>query len=495
MKLLLQRSGITRQTIHFYLRKGLLPKPLRTSRTYALYPPHSIELLSILKECQTRLRFSLDEIADLFAGANYDIGQIRSTLKNHQAPAEHPLNVVRSEPRNVKSEELLGELQPRPPQGWIDELRRRGLVRADGRNLSPNTAELVASIWELSNLGIKLDSLSGIGARIDEQAEAELSEFWRAWDPKRRAKVEYVDAIRIFAALDRFVAANRRDAVRKRFLMRTYRSADLFVGPNQKHFFPSETFLAKRGLNRAIDGALNALDRDPENRAALIDLARAYYLRSDWLNLYGVSQKILELDPMSPRAIADMSRAMYYLGRVDDSVRLLEQRLLLGSDPLLKFRLGQCLLLRAKSDSVPALLAAVVRKQQLSAEALREAREPAIRRWITLDLALDNLSVSDPLQLHQPGVEELEKLHAEYQSITDKDLRPLSKISLAMGKMLAAYALYLVYRRHKHPKTEQLRRKVIQMDPDGVLATRTVKSQAGSHRTSTGGKRKLKRAS
>jgi hypothetical protein len=38
--------------------------------------------------------------------------------------------------------------------------------------------------------------------------------------------------------------------------------------------------------------------------------------------------------------------------------------------------------------------------------------------------------------------------------------------------MLAAYSLYLVYRRHRHPKTGQLLRRVIQMDPDSVLANR-----------------------
>jgi hypothetical protein len=276
--------------------------------------------------------------------------------------------------------------------------------------------------------------------------------------------------------------------------VKAYRAADLFVGPNQKHVFPSETFLAKRGLNREIDRLLNHLDQSPDDMKALRDLARAYYLRSDWLNLYGVSEKILQMEPLNVRATADMTRSMFYLGRIHDAVNLLEQRLRTGSHPLLKFMLGQCLVLRAKEGSIVELLSAVMRKQQLAAEALREVRDQGnIRRWISLDMVLDNLSVSDPLQLNQPSVEEVEKLHHEYQSISDKGLTALSKMSLAMGQILAAYALYLLYRRQHHPKTEQLRRKVIQMDPHGVLATRPV--QPGGQQATGGVSRRGRAAS
>jgi tetratricopeptide (TPR) repeat protein len=251
-------------------------------------------------------------------------------------------------------------------------------------------------------------------------------------------------------------------------------SADLFVGPNQKHVYPSETLLTKMGLNREIDRLVHKLGRDPEDRKSLYDLARAYYLRSDWLNLHRVTQKILQIDPLNPRAVADMSRALIYLGRVDESVATIEERLKRGPDPLLTFRLGQCLVVRARDrGTVSDLLDAIVRKQQLSTEALRESSNlPGINRWIRLDLALDNLSVSDPLELNQPTVQGLEALYREYELTSDKGLSILSRISLATRKMLAAYSLYLVYRRHRHPKTGQLLRRVIQMDPDSVLANR-----------------------
>jgi DNA-binding transcriptional MerR regulator/tetratricopeptide (TPR) repeat protein len=470
----MQRSGVTRQTIHFYLRKGLLPKPRRTSRTYALYSPETVDLLELIKECQSGLRLSLDEIVKMFMQANYDPRQIRSELERRNSTPRPSQPESGDGHRALTQNDVLAMLQPPPPPRWLEDLRRRGVVNGRGEKYSPETAELIRSVWSLCQLGVELDDLKDVVKQIEEEAEVELAAFRRVLDPKRRAKGDYATAIRSLNAFEQFVDWKRKDALKTAFFHKMLRSGDTFVGPNQKRVIPSETFLVKMGLNREIDRLLNELDKDPEDRRSLQGLARAYYMRSDWLSLFGVSEKILQMDPLDVRAMADQTRAMYYLGRIDEAVARLEHRLHAGSDPLLKFRLGQSLVLRSQNGSISDFFNALIRKQILTAEALQEARDqPSVRRWITLDRALDNLSVSDPLHLNQPTIEELEALHEEYQSIPAKGLSALSKMSLAIGKILATYALYLVYRRHHRPRAEQLRRKIVQMDPHGVLATRS----------------------
>jgi hypothetical protein len=224
------------------------------------------------------------------------------------------------------------------------------------------------------------------------------------------------------------------------------------------------------------------LDRDPTDKKSLQELARAYHMRSEWLTLYSVNARILQLDPLHVRAMADQTRAMYYLGRIDEAIALLEHRLQTNSDPLLKFRLGQALLLRAQNGGIAELNSAIIRRDLLTTEALREAKDiPSVRRWMLLDRALDNLSIADPFKLNQPRVEEMEALYQEYQAIPDKSLTLLSRLGLAIGRTLAAYALYQVYRRDNHPKAEQLRRKIVQMDPHCVIAGRS--GDARVHKT------------
>ena len=473
MNVLIQRSGIARQTIHFYLRKGLLPRPDRTSRTYALYHPETVDLLNTIKECQTKLRLSLDEIAELFERKNYNIHRIRADmeqLKSKNGSALAPA-AARTGVNNTSR-----KTSDSPPSGeWMEELRRRGLIQPRHEKSATEAAELARSVAHIAGLGVSLDDLESLAKQIREQAEEHLTVFQRALDAKTGGKPDYQTAIRLFDAINQFVNGRRSEAVDSCFLAKTYLSADTFVGLNHKHLFPSESFVARLGLNREIDRLISQLNQNPEDMKALVDLSRSYYLRSDWLNLHSVAERILQRDPLNVRATADISRALFFLGRVDESASRLEQRLKVGSDPLLRFRLGQCLLLRAANGNVAEMLAAIVRKHQLAAEALREAElQPNVRRWIRLDLALDNLSLSDPLKINQPTVEELEELHAEYQGLPDKTLSPISRMTLSMGRMLVSYALYLVYNRHSNPKAEKLRRKIIQMDPDCVLATRGI---------------------
>ena len=56
----------------------------------------------------------------------------------------------------------------------------------------------------------------------------------------------------------------------------------------------------------------------------------------------------------------------------------------------------------------------------------------------------------------------------------------LGRISLLMGKILAMYALYLVCRRDRHPKAEELLSEIIAMDPHNALSHRPL-----SHRPKT----------
>lgn len=457
MKLLLRQVPVSRQTVHFYLRRGLLPPPVRTNRTFALYSAATAGLLHLIRECQAQRRLSLDEIQALFRAHEHDPARIRAALDRDNGHAA----VVPGAPPAAPAIEY--------SPGWRDALRRAGLLSPEAGQLTLNSGPVAGAAWRLATLGIRPEDLKPLAARIDQAAQAELDEFARLLSQRRFG---YEELIRAAEALREFVHARREYALQIRFLQQTCRSAEILIGPNQNHVFPSETFLARSGLNQEIDRLLRRLDRAPDDLRALRNVARAYYLRSDWLSLDSVARKILHLDPANVRAVADRSRALVHLGRIEESIHLLEVHLQRGPSPLLKFRLGQVLVLRARGGSIGGFLSAVVRKQQLAAEALRETRDPAIRRWIQLDLALDNLGVSDPLRLRPPSAEEVEALYREYAAIPDKGLSTLSRIGLVMGRTLAAYALFLVYERAGSPKAEPLRRKIIQVDPHSVLFAR-----------------------
>jgi DNA-binding transcriptional MerR regulator len=52
MKQLAEQSGVSAGTIKHYLREGLLPEPVKTSRNMAYYPPEFVERIRLIKQLQ-----------------------------------------------------------------------------------------------------------------------------------------------------------------------------------------------------------------------------------------------------------------------------------------------------------------------------------------------------------------------------------------------------------------------------------------------------------
>lgn len=60
------RGGVSVQTVRYYERSGLLPKPSRAASGYRIYALDAVRRLTFIKQAQ-QLGFSLSEIQDLLS--------------------------------------------------------------------------------------------------------------------------------------------------------------------------------------------------------------------------------------------------------------------------------------------------------------------------------------------------------------------------------------------------------------------------------------------
>lgn len=63
---LARRGGVNLETVRYYERKGLLPKPPRNSSGYRAFPEDAVRRILFIKQAQ-ELGFSLKEIGELLA--------------------------------------------------------------------------------------------------------------------------------------------------------------------------------------------------------------------------------------------------------------------------------------------------------------------------------------------------------------------------------------------------------------------------------------------
>jgi len=61
-----KQAGVNLQAIHYYERRGLLPKPPRTGSNYRAYPEEAVLRVRFIKRAQ-ELGFSLKEISELLS--------------------------------------------------------------------------------------------------------------------------------------------------------------------------------------------------------------------------------------------------------------------------------------------------------------------------------------------------------------------------------------------------------------------------------------------
>jgi DNA-binding transcriptional MerR regulator len=66
---IIRETGVTRATIHHYVREGLLPEPTKLSRNQALYPANCIDRVLLIKGLQKHQRMSLSEVKKVLQGA------------------------------------------------------------------------------------------------------------------------------------------------------------------------------------------------------------------------------------------------------------------------------------------------------------------------------------------------------------------------------------------------------------------------------------------
>lgn len=480
IKTILQRTGVHRQTVHYYLRRSVLPPPIRTSRTSSLYPASTVDLIQLVQALQRQQRLSLEEIVELFKTHHYDLRAIR------HAVAQQPQAILEANaPQLVPLGDVMERLSPAPEREWLDRVVSSGIVRSETREgrkmLSAEGVEAMRAVWEGVRAGATLDQFQRLAQSTERQVQEEFSQFVGSLQGLSSSREAAPQVAKIFASLERFGAHRRRDALHAMFMNRLRQPGNLFLSPNRTFVFPSRTLLQQMGLFREQDLILRKLDRNPGDVQALHQLARASYLSSDWARLHTAAQEILRISPQDADAQASYGQALMYLGRLQEAVSFLEEVIARGTNPMAKIRLGQALANHAyQAGDASGLLDAVIRRGRLAAEAIRESQGNAgLNRKVRLNAILDAIYFTDPLGLNRPVEKDVLPLYEEFSAMPERRLSVLGKISLTMARMYVTYALYLVREQNKDPKAPRLLKEIARMDPDCLLVTRRGNSAKG----------------
>ncbi len=138
MRELADASGVSAGTIKHYLREGLLPEPVRTSRNMAYYPPEFVERIRLIKQLQEERFMPLRLIRRML---DDDPDRARALVELEDRILEHALEEER--PRvpaaEVRRRYGIG-------QEVLDRLAELEVLTPTSRGYSPSDLKVVEAI-------------------------------------------------------------------------------------------------------------------------------------------------------------------------------------------------------------------------------------------------------------------------------------------------------------------------------------------------------------
>jgi DNA-binding transcriptional MerR regulator len=138
MKELARASGVSAGTIKHYLREGLLPEPVKTSRNMAYYPAEFVGRIRLIKQLQEERFMPLKVIKSML---DDDPDRARALVELEDRILEQALAGERS---RVSAADL--RRRYRVPQEVLDRLAELGVLTPTGRGYGPRDVEIVEAI-------------------------------------------------------------------------------------------------------------------------------------------------------------------------------------------------------------------------------------------------------------------------------------------------------------------------------------------------------------
>lgn len=138
MSELVEASGVPGATIKHYLREGLLPEPIKTSRNMAWYRPETVERIEVIKRLQEERFMPLKAIRQVLAE---DPEQAKALLEVEDRIIER---AIASERRRTSASEVR-ETYGMPAE-VLDRLAEIGILTPNTRGYSAPDVSIIEAI-------------------------------------------------------------------------------------------------------------------------------------------------------------------------------------------------------------------------------------------------------------------------------------------------------------------------------------------------------------
>src|SRR6059058_1323896 len=138
MSELAEASGVSSGTIKHYLREGLLPEPVRTSRNMAYYPPEFVDRIRLIKQLQEERFMPLRAIKSVL---DEDPERARALVEVEDRILERALAGERTRTSAAEARDRYGV-----PKEVLDRLEELDVLSPNSRGYTPSDVKIIEAL-------------------------------------------------------------------------------------------------------------------------------------------------------------------------------------------------------------------------------------------------------------------------------------------------------------------------------------------------------------
>src|SRR4051812_11915311 len=154
---LAEQAEVPVATVRHYLREGLLPEPVKTSRNMAYYPPEFADRIRLIKRLQEQRFMPLRVIKELLDSANGDLDRLHVLAESGDALLQRALGPDERTPE----EEILRRFEI--PERALRRLAEVGVLSPNDDGYSQTDVSIIEAVSRFRAAG--WNERTGFGAR------------------------------------------------------------------------------------------------------------------------------------------------------------------------------------------------------------------------------------------------------------------------------------------------------------------------------------------
>jgi DNA-binding transcriptional MerR regulator len=183
---LAEQADVPVATVRHYLREGLLPEPVKTSRNMAYYPPEFVDRIKLIKQLQEERFMPLRVIRDLLDAAGGDVERVRGIAETGDLLVARALAPERE---RTPESEILERYEI--PARALARLAELGVLSPNENGYSHSDVRIIEAISRFRAAG--WNETTGFGAR-------DVARLMRGLEPVIADELELL--VERFSALD-----------------------------------------------------------------------------------------------------------------------------------------------------------------------------------------------------------------------------------------------------------------------------------------------------